>query len=403
MIAPDGTYHNFSGCGNTVNCNHPIVRDMLMTCLRYWVVDMHVDGLRFDLASVMGRDSRGNVLVEPPVVEMIAEDGVLTDTKLIAEPWDAAGLYQVGRFPYGRRWSEWNGRYRDDVRRFWRGEPGMVSDFASRLCGSADLYEESGRRPFHSVNFITSHDGFTLNDLVSYNYKHNETNGEDNRDGMNENFSWNCGIEGPTDHPEVRGLRLRQAKNLIATLFLSQGMPMLLAGDEFLRTQRGNNNAWCQDNEISWVDWGLATRNADFLRFVREMVALRKRHPALRRRDFFRGRGPEGDLTPDIIWHGTEPRFPDFSMFSRSIAFALNGRLTGREPDRDFYCAFNAWHEALPFTVPPSPTNRPWNRIVDSALASPLDIVGLNEGPRVPFDSTCVVAPFSLVVLISDE
>lgn len=402
MLGPDGSYRNFSGCGNTVNCNHPVVRDLLMTCLRYWVADMHVDGLRFDLASIMGRDYHGNVMVEPPVVEMIAEDGVLADVKLIAEPWDAAGLYQVGRFPFGRRWSEWNGRYRDDVRRFWRGDKGMASALATRLCGSADLYEGSGRRPLHSINFITCHDGFTLWDLVSYNQKHNWANGEDNRDGQDENFSWNCGVEGPTDDPKVLGLRRRQARNLLATLLLSQGVPMLLAGDEFLRTQQGNNNAWCQDNTTSWLNWELSAANADFTRFVRELIALRKRHPALRRREFFQGRGPDGDRPPDIVWHGIEPHRPDFSALSRSIACALDGTLTGREPDRDFYCAFNAWREPLPFRIPLSPTGRPWRRVIDTALASPLDIVGLDEGPRVEVHSIYAAAPFSLVVLISE-
>src|SRR5438132_12721584 len=211
LMGPDGKYLNFSGCGNTVNCNHPVVRDLILTCLRFWVADMHVDGLRFDLASVMGRDREGKVLVEPPVVEMIAEDRVLADPKLIAEPWDASGLYQVGLFPYGRRWSEWNARYRDDVRRFWRGDLGMAGELATRLCGSADLYERTGRAPHHSVNFITSHDGFTLWDLVSYNHKHNEANGEENRDGMDENSSWNCGIEAPTRNPRILHWRRRQA------------------------------------------------------------------------------------------------------------------------------------------------------------------------------------------------
>ena len=334
LLDGNGKYLNFSGVGNTVNCNHPVVRDLILTCLRFWVAEMHVDGLRFDLASVFGRDQHGNVLVEPPIVEMIAEDGVLGGTKLIAEPWDAAGLYQVGRFPGGRRWSEWNGRYRDDVRRFWRGEPGMAGALASRMCGSADLYESTGRLPRHSINFITSHDGFTLHDLVSYNRKHNEANGENNLDGLNENFSWNCGVEGPTDDPKVAALRRRQAKNFMATLLLSQGVPMLLAGDEFLRTQRGNNNAWCQDNEIGWIDWTLTEKNADFLRFVREMIALRKRHSALRRPAFFRGRGPTGEFEPDIVWHGLEPRRADFGPTSRIVAFAIDGSQTGGEPDR---------------------------------------------------------------------
>jgi glycogen operon protein len=402
LLGPDGSYLNFSGCGNTVNCNHPVVRDLIMTCLRYWVAEMHVDGLRFDLASVFGRDPEGNVLVEPPIVEAIAEDGVLGDTKLIAEPWDASGLYQVGRFPGGRRWSEWNGRYRDDVRRFWRGEPGLAGTLATRLCGSADLYEESGRLPRHSVNFLTCHDGFTLGDLVSYNVKHNRINGEDNRDGSDQNFSWNCGTEGPTLAPEILNLRRRQARNLLATLFLSQGVPMLLAGDEFLRTQYGNNNAWCQDNEIGWVDWSLAEANADFLQFAREMIALRKRHPALRRRRFFRGAGSENDLAPDVIWHGVQEHLPDFSFYSRTLAFVLDGQMTGREPDRDFYVAMNAWEESLAFEIPASPSGRPWRRAVDTALASPLDIVGLDEGPLVPGGGVYPVAPFSLVVLISE-
>src|SRR5438132_4304726 len=269
LLGPDGEYLNFSGCGNTVNCNHPVVRQLLMNCLRFWVADMHVDGLRFDLASILGRDILGNVLVEPPVVELIVEDGVLADTKLIAEPWDAAGLYQVGKFPFGRRWSEWNGKYRDDVRRFWRSDADTTGALATRLCGSSDLYEPTGRKPVHSINFVTCHDGFTLNDLVSYDQKHNAANGEQNRDGSDANWSWNCGVEGPTTDPAVLRLRRRQARNLMATLLLSQGVPMLLAGDEFLRTQRGNNNAWCQDNDTSWVDWTFAEENQDFLRFVR--------------------------------------------------------------------------------------------------------------------------------------
>jgi glycogen operon protein len=394
MLAPDGSYLNFSGVGNTVNCNHPVVRLLIMNCLRFWVADMHVDGLRFDLASVMGRDYQGNVLVEPPVVELIAEEGVLSDTKLIAEPWDASGLYQVGHFPFGRRWSEWNGRFRDDVRRFWRGDPGTACNLATRLCGSPDLYRSAGRRPRHSVNFITCHDGFTLWDLVTYNQKHNEANGEGNRDGMDDNWSWNCGVEGETAYPNILGLRRRQARNLMATLLLSQGVPMLTAGDELLRTQRGNNNAWCQDNDISWLDWSLTVKNSDFLRFTRELIALRKRHPALRRRTFFDG--------PEIAWHGVEPNKPDFSRDSHSVALTLDGRLTGREPDRDIYMVFNAWRESLPFTVPPSPQGKRWRRAIDTALAPPLDIVGPGEGPDVPAGTTYAVAPHSVVVLIGD-
>ena len=385
LLDDTGQYLNYSGCGNTVNCNHPVVRDLIMTCLRYWVGEMHVDGFRFDLASILGRDRRGQVMVEPPVVESITEDGVMADTKLIAEPWDAAGLYQVGDFPFGRRWSEWNGKYRDDVRRFWKegsSRPGVA------LCG-VPTSTSAAAACRASVNFVTCHDGFTLRDLVSYDKKHNEANGEQNRDGGSDNHSWNCGVEGETDDPQVL-LRLRQAKNLMTTLLLSQGVPMILAGDEFLRTQRGNNNAWCQDNDISWVDWTLADQHAEFLRFVRELIHLRKRHPALRRRRFLAGEfRPAADWVPahptrgadevgpfphagpvrpaeaglssdaqvraaatptpvgftvppvpvglaDIHWHGVEPHRPDFGRHSRSLAFTLDGRFTGREHDPDY-------------------------------------------------------------------
>jgi len=402
MLGPGGEYLNFSGCGNTVNCNHPVVRDQILACLRFWVAEMHVDGLRFDLASIFGRDRFGNVMAEPPLVEQIVADGVLAETKLIAEPWDAVGLYQVGRFPFGRRWSEWNARYRDDVRRFWRGETGLAGDLATRLCGSADLYESSGRAPRHSINFITCHDGFTLWDLVSYNQKYNAANGEDERDGSSENHSWNCGVEGPTTDPKVLEMRRRQAKNLMATLLLSQGVPMILAGDEFLRSQEGNNNAWCQDNDISWIDWSLTRKNADFLRFVKMLIALRRRHPAVRRPTFFRGSGYGGDMTPDVTWHGVEPFQPDFSQGARTLAYALDGRHTGREEDRDFYVAINAWQEPIDFRIPISPSGRRWRRVIDTNLPSPRDIVELDDGPLVPNGGKYPVAMRSLLVLVSE-
>lgn len=455
MMDDYGRYLNFSGCGNTVNCNHPVVRDLLMTCLRYWGGHMHVDGFRFDLASVLGRDRKGNVLIDPPVIEAIAEDGVLADTKLIAEPWDAAGLYQVGGFPFGRRWSEWNGRYRDDVRHFWRGEPGYTSAIASRLCGSADLYEWNGRLPRHSINFVTAHDGFTLWDLVSYNGKHNELNGEQNRDGSNDNYSWNCGAEGETDDVVVNLLRVRQAKNFMATLMLSQGVPMFLSGDEFLRTQSGNNNAWCHDNDISWVDWTLAEKNADFLRFVRELIWFRRRHPVLRRRRFLAGEiesahsdtvgpfppsgptraGEAGKMddsgripvevtdrraasptivpaassrpTYDIAWHGVEPDLPDFSQYSRTLAYSLDGRFTGREgeldyaADGDMYFAMNSHHEAVKFRIPESPTGRTWRRVIDTAATSPYDFQAEGQGDEVAAGSTLSLVGFSLIVLLA--
>ncbi|RMD52954.1 MAG: glycogen debranching enzyme GlgX, partial [Nitrospirae bacterium] len=282
ILSPeDKEYMNFSGCGNTINCNHPIVRNFIIDCLRYWVIEMHVDGFRFDLASILGRDRNGNILSNPPIIERIAEDPILSKTKLIAEAWDAAGLYQVGSF-YGSRWAEWNGKFRDDVRKFISGYPGTLSALATRFAGSADLYRDSGRRPYHSINFVTSHDGFTLYDLVSYNKKHNYANGEDNRDGMDENFSWNCGVEGETEDLNIMNLRWRQIKNYATILLLSQGVPMILAGDEFGRTQKGNNNAYCQDNEISWVNWELAEKNNHLLRFFKYLIILRRLHPVFR-------------------------------------------------------------------------------------------------------------------------
>ncbi|HWE40613.1 MAG TPA: isoamylase [Isosphaeraceae bacterium] len=400
VLDEQGRYLNFTGCGNTVNSNHPIVRSLILSGLRNLVAEADVDGFRFDLASVFGRDRKGNVLVEPPVIEMISEDALLADTKLIAEPWDAAGLYQVGSFPGGSRWSVWNGQYRDDVRKFWRGDPGMTSALATRLCGSDDLYH--GRGPLHSVNFITCHDGFTLYDLVSYNRKHNEANGEGNRDGLNENHSWNCGVEGPTDDPAVLSLRKRQARNLMTTLLVSQGVPMILGGDGMLRTQGGNNNAWCQDNPTSWLDWTLADENADFFRFCKQLIALRLRHPVLRRRTFLTG-GADG-LPPDIVWHGVEPVRPDFSHKSHSLALALDGRRCDRPGviDRDLYMVFNAYWRPLNFRIPSSPSGRPWRRTVDTALASPDDAVGLDEGPLIPVGHDYRVEARSTIILVSE-
>ncbi len=401
MLDDHGHNMNFSGCGNTIQSNHPVVRDMILSCLRNLVSEADVDGFRFDLASVFGRDRDGNVIAQPPVIEQISEDSLLTDTKLIAEPWDAAGLNQVDSFPGGERWSVWNGRYRDDVRKFWRGDPGMTSDLATRLCGSDDLCQTRG--PLHSINFITCHDGFTLADLVSYNTKHNEMNGEGNRDGASDNCSWNCGVEGPTDRPEVLTMRGRQARNLLATLLISQGVPMILGGDEFLRTQHGNNNAWCQDNEVSWVDWSLTEKNADFLRFTRMMIALRLRHPALRRKTFLNNLGTGSP--PDILWHGVEPCAPDFSELSHSLAFTLDGRGCDRPGiiDRDLFVALNAFYEPLTFQIPAAPSGRRWRRTVDTALPSPEDIAELDAGPPVPIPSEYRVESRSMIILVSES
>jgi len=398
MLDEDGKYLNFAGCGNAVNSNHPIVRSQILSCLRNAVAESGVDGFRFDLASVLGRDKRGNVLVEPPVIDQITEDALLADSKMIAEPWDAAGLYQVGSFPGGHRWSVWNGQYRDDVRRFWKGEPGMAPALATRLCGSDDLCH--GRGPLHSMNFITCHDGFPLADLVSYDGKHNEVNGEGNRDGSDCNFSWNCGVEGPTDDPAVLAIRARQARNLMATLLISQGVPMILGGDEMLRTQRGNNNAWCQDNAISWVDWSLAERNADFLRFTRQLIALRMRHHVLRRRTFLNS---AVGSTPEIVWHGLRPCQPDFGAASHALAFALDGRRGDRpEVDRDLYVAMNAFWEPLSFRIPAAPSGRAWRRTVDTARLSPDDAMGLDEGPVVPVSQEYRLEARSMIILVSE-
>ena len=365
MLEPgDGAprYRNYTGCGNTVNANHPVVRDFILQCLRHWVLRMHVDGFRFDLATALTRGRDGSLLANPPLIEAIAEDPVLADVKIIAEAWDAAGAYQVGSFP-SPRWSEWNGKFRDDIRAFWSGRPGSLGDFATRLCGSPDLYQRPGQTPLKSVNYIASHDGFTIHDIVSYARKHNLANCEDNRDGDNDNRSDNCGREGPSRDPAILARRLRRQKNLLATLFLAQGVPMLLAGDEFSRTQQGNNNAYCQDNEISWVDWRLLTRHKDLADFVRRLIAFRAAHPALRRTAFFSGHAPAGEF-PDIRWYAADGApLPDWHN-ALAIACRIDGRpaLTGADrPDDDLYFAFNASNAPAAFELPPvAPGTGPW-------------------------------------------
>ncbi len=370
-------YQNFSGCGNTFNCNHPLVRDFILDCLRYWVVEMHVDGFRFDLASILGRDQRGEILANPPLVERIAEDPVLAGSKIIAEAWDAAGAYQVGRFP-GERWAEWNGRYRDDIRRFWRGDPGQVPALATRLSGSSDLYQGSGRTPLHSINFVTCHDGFTLADLVTYERKRNWANGENNRDGTDENLSWNGGVEGETDDPAIRARRDRQIRNFLVTLLMSQGVPMLLAGDEFRRTQRGNNNAYCQDNEISWLDWSLAQDNGALVDFVAGLIAIRQRFTALRRSEFFTGDVLE-DGHPDIQWFAAASGESPWDEESRCLGCWINADAPG-EPD--LFLMFNASDEDRDFALP-EVGGATWRLLVDTASPSGRCIHPLEEAPAV--------------------
>ena len=363
-------YLDFTGCGNTVNCNHPQVTAFIIHCLEYWAEHMHVDGFRFDLASVFARGENGVPLATPPLPWGIEMSRVLVDRPLIAEAWDAAGLYHVGAFP-GLTWSEWNGRYRDCLRRFVRGEPGLIDEVATRIAGSSDLYAEDGRLPANGINYVTCHDGFTLWDLVSHDGKHNDANGDDNRDGSNDNLSWNCGAEGDTDDAAILQLRRRQARNFMAILFLSQGVPMILAGDEVLRSQRGNNNAYCQDNELSWFDWRQVETNRAMLRFVRELIALRKRHPSLRRQRFLSGRPVPGATLPDVAWHGErlhEPPWHDGG--ARLLAFTLAGTRAGETP---LHVILNMSDTARAVAVP-ALAGYAWRRALDTAVASPRDI-----------------------------
>ena len=380
-------YKNFSGCGNTLNCNHPVVRSFIVDCLHYWVEDMHVDGFRFDLGSILGRDQKGNLLENPPVIEQIAEDPLLRQTKIIAEAWDAGGAYQVGGFP-GGRWAEWNDRYRDDVRRFWRGDAGSVAAMATRLTGSSDLYLRDGRKPFHSINYITSHDGFTLRDLVSFNGKHNEANGERGMDGHDSNYSYNHGFEGPTNDPAIVALRERQQKNFLATLLLSIGTPMLLGGDEFSRTQKGNNNAYCQDNAISWYDWGLAEKNRPLVRFVKEVIALRLSHPAFRRPEFFTGKDANFNSLPDIAWFAPDGKAVDWDSSIAAVSARLDGSkadIIADRDDNDFFIMFNASERDIHFTIAAPQPGWTWHRSIDTSLASPLDIVTPGEEPQIDY------------------
>jgi isoamylase len=356
-------YENFSGCGNTLNANHSIVRRMIMDCLRYWVQSMHVDGFRFDLASILSRGEDGHPLKSPPVLWDIESDPVLASTVIIAEAWDAAGLYQVGSF-IGDKWAEWNGRYRDDVRRFVRGEPHTVEPLAAYISGSPNIYTEPGRDPGRSINLVTAHDGFTLNDLVSYNEKHNDANRESNRDGMNNNYSWNCGVEGPTDDPQIEALRVRQIKNFLTILLVSQGKPMILMGDEIRRTQHGNNNAYCQDNDTSWLNWDNLHHHGDILRFVRIFIRLRDEYRIFHEKKFWIEPGG-----PEIAWHGVQMNQPDWGENSHSLAFELYNPSHGEH----IHVMLNAFWEPLHFELPSLQPNRHWCLRVDTAQPTPHD------------------------------
>jgi isoamylase len=398
MLAPDPTYYmNYSGCGNTMNANHPVTEKFIADCLEYWVCEMHVDGFRFDEGSILHRGPDGAPMQFPPVVWRIELSETLADTKVIAEPWDAGGLYHVGQFP-GQRWSEWNGKYRDDVRRFLRGDYALVGAMASRIAGSADLYQAGDRLPTSSVNFITAHDGFTLNDLVAYNSKHNEANGESNRDGADENYSWNHGAEGETDDPALEAFRNRSVKNAAAILLVSQGVPMILSGDEVRRTQRGNNNTYCQDNELSWFDWTGLERHGDVFRFFKELIAFRKRHASLQRRSFFTGKpSPRG--LPEITWHGLDlDRPPWDEPWARVLAFTLGG-LTADEPD--VHVMLNMHDGRLDFELPRL-EGRTWKRVADTARPAPDDVSEPGSGEPVT-EPRCWVEGRSVVILETDS
>ncbi|MEV7418426.1 glycogen debranching protein GlgX [Streptomyces sp. NPDC089919] len=397
MLTPRGEYYNFSGTGNTVNCNHPVVRDFVLSCLRYWVSEYHIDGFRFDLAAILDRAPDGTPLPNPPLLEQLAHDPVLRHTKLIAEAWDAAGLYQVGHFPNYGRWSEWNGKYRDTLRRFIKGESGLAGELATRLAGSPDLYQ--GRTATASVNFVTAHDGFTLADLVSYNDKHNHANGEDNHDGGDDNHSWNCGAEGPTTLAYVRDLRRRQAKNLLALLLTSQGVPMLLAGDEAGRTQHGNNNTYCQDNALSWFDWTLLEDNADLHAFTRALIAFRHAHPVLRTAEHPHGTDRVGSGFPEISWHGVRAWHPDWAPHSRLLGVMRCGRHAkgGTTPDDHVYVAVNAHWEAHDLELPTLPEGEAWHLFADTTAdaAHPL-----GAEPPLHHPGRYHLGPHAVVVLV---
>jgi glycogen operon protein len=386
-------YRDFTGCGNTVSCNHPLVSALIVRCLEYWVEHLGIDGFRFDLASVFARDPRGEVMADPPLPWAIESSPILAKAPMIAEAWDAAGLYQVGNFP-GMAWAEWNGRYRDAVRRFVRGDPGLAGEVATRIAGSADLYGD-GRLPGNSINYVTCHDGFTLNDLVSYDRKHNETNGEDNRDGSSDNMSWNCGAEGETSDPAVLALRRRQARNHLAILMLSRGVPMLLAGDEVLRTQRGNNNAYCQDNALSWFDWTLTEANRDMLRFTRELIALRRRHPSLTANRFFTGAPVAGNALPDIAWHGVRLEKPPWEEApGRLLRFTVAGLAPDEE---DLHAILNMSDRPMEVALPAIPSRR-WHLTLDTSRLAPGDILARDRQAPHP-GTTYAIEARSVTVL----
>lgn len=387
-------YINYSGCGNSFNCNHPIAADFIVRCLEFWVKEMHIDGFRFDQGSILTRGEDGKPMKNPLVLSLIENSKALAKTKLIAEAWDATGLYQVGDFP-GHRWAEWNDHYRDDIRRFVNGKSGMVGKVASRIAGSSDIYQRNGKIPTNSINFITCHDGFTLNDLVSYNLKHNENNGDNNKDGFDNNFSWNYGVEGETEDSNIIKLRKKQIKNFFALLMLSQGIPMILSGDEMGRTQKGNNNAYCQDNEISWIDWTLLDKNKDLFHFFKLMIEFRGKSPSLRRSAFFAGKKNNRGLL-DISWYGCKLLTPEWeNPDCRILSLTIGGDIN----ERDIHIILNMDVKKLDFEIPLL-EDRKWYRIIDTSYESPDDILEWGKELRF-FEKSYKASGQSIVVLIS--
>lgn len=389
LLTPEGEYYNFSGCGNTLNCNHPIVQQLILECLRYWVVTYRIDGFRFDLASILGRNEDGTPMNKPPLLQSLAFDPILSDVKLIAEAWDAGGLYQVGSFPSWNRWAEWNGRYRDDLRSFLKGDAGFAYDAVRRISGSLDIYNPENRGDNASVNFITCHDGFTLYDLYSYNMKHNEANAWNNTDGANDNRSWNCGIEGDTDNPEVLKLRYKMIKNAVAVLMCSRGTPMFFAGDEFCNTQFGNNNAYCQDNEISWLNWNLKEKNNDIFEFFKFMIKFRKKHDIIRKR-----LRPSAYGYPDVSYHSDRANCSDYQHDSHMVAVMFAGRKDGREDI--VYIAVNSYWESVNVTLPTLPMGHYWKLAVDTGD----DVFGFDINQKIA--NEWIMEPRSVVIMYAE-
>jgi isoamylase len=400
MLTPEGYYFNFSGTGNTLNCNNPVVRNMVLDCLRYWAADYHIDGFRFDLAAILGRDQNGAPLSNPPLLESLAYDPILAKCKLVAEAWDAGGLYQVGSFPAYGRWAEWNGKYRDSIRKFLKGDEGLIGELAQCIQGWPDLYHYRG--PTASINFISCHDGFTLYDLFAYNEKHNEANGENNNDGGNDNHSWNCGVEGETDDAFINQLRHKQIKNALSILMVSQGVPMILSGDEVGVTKSGNNNTYCHDNELNWLDWSLLDKNADIYYFAQRITRFRRAHPVLRSRTHFQHRDYVNSGYPDISFHGTQAWHADFSASSRCLAFMLDGAhaKSGTIEDDTVYVAMNSYWDALYYELPALPNGRNWYLAVNTDMPMGQDIYDIGKEPKLDDQGRFLVGGRATVILI---